>query len=125
MPRRIIEYEPLPEVDVDPAIEAFIAAKDAFRRRITVTPERIVAYLDARLAQAKALRGSEIQVDDIDAFVVFQRLREIDVLFDGVLRSRYRVSRIEGRVSNGWLDCPDFMIERIPAAARRGAGKVG
>jgi hypothetical protein len=42
--------------------------------------------------------------------------REIDVLFDGVLRSRYRVARIEGRVSNGWLDCPDFMIERIPPA---------
>ncbi|SOR30366.1 protein of unknown function [Methylorubrum extorquens] len=114
MPRRIIEYEPLPEIDIDPAIEAFIAAKDEFRRRITVTPERIVAYLDARLAQVKALRGSDIQVDDVDAFVVFQRLREIDVLFDGVLRSRYRVARIEGRVSNGWLDCPDFMIERIP-----------
>ena len=58
--------------------------------------------------------------------MVFQRLREIDVLFDGVLRSRYRVARIEGRVSNGWLDCPDFMIERIPPpAARRGAGKAG
>ncbi|KQO89115.1 Wadjet anti-phage system protein JetA family protein [Methylorubrum extorquens] len=126
MPRRIIEYEPLPEIDIDPAIEAFIAAKDEFRRRITVTPERIVAYLDARLAQVKALRGSDIQVDDVDAFVVFQRLREIDVLFDGVLRSRYRVARIEGRVSNGWLDCPDFMIERIPPpAARRGAGKAG
>ncbi|CAO4171894.1 DUF2397 domain-containing protein [Methylorubrum aminovorans] len=126
MPRRLIEYEPLPEIDIDPAIEAFIAAKDAFRRRITVTPERIVAYLDARLAQVKSLRGSDIPIDDVDAFVVFQRLREIDVLFDGVLRERYRVARIEGRVSNGWLDCPDFMIERVPVpATRRRAGKAG
>ena len=126
MPRRVIDYEPLPEIDVDPAIEAFIAAKDEFRRRVTVTPERIVAYLDARLGQVKSLCGSEIVLDDVDAFVVFQRLREIDVLFDGMLRDRYRVARTEGRVSNGWLDCPDFTIERVPAAAaRRRAGKAG
>lgn len=33
-----IESEPLPEFELDPAIEAFIAAKDAFRLRVAVTP---------------------------------------------------------------------------------------
>ena len=93
---------------------------------IADSEEDIVAYLDARLSQVKSLRGSDIPIDDVDAFVVFQRLREIDVLFDGVLRERYRVARIEGRVSNGWLDCPDFIIERVPTpAARRRVGKAG
>ena len=76
--------------------------------------------------ELRSLRGSQITIEGVDDFVVFQRLREIDVLFDGLLRSRYRVARVEGRVSNGWLDCPDFLIERVPAAsARRGAGKAG
>jgi hypothetical protein len=69
-------------------------------------------FVEERLGRTGTLRGSQIRVTDVDAFVVFQRLREIDVLFDGSLGSRYRLSRIEGRVANGWLDCPDFLIER-------------
>ena len=107
-----IESEPLPEFHIDPAVEAFIAAKDAFRRRVAVTPERVVAFVEGKLGRGRAIRGSQILIADVDEFVVFQRLREIDVLFDGVLSSRYRLSRVAGRVSNGWLDCPDFLVER-------------
>ena len=114
--RRAILSEPLPEIVLDPAIEAFIAAKDAFRRRVAVTPERMAAYVEAKLGPTGAIRGSQIRVADVDEFVVFQRLREIDVLFDGVLGARYRLSRVEGRVSNGWLDCPDFLVERAARA---------
>ena len=121
MPRRAIESEPLPEIETDPAIEAFVLAKDAFRRRTTVTPERIAGFLDARLAPGRTLRGSDIAIDDVDAFVVFQRLREIDVMFDGSLRGRYRLAPGEGRLANGWIDCPDFVIERLaePKTRRR------
>jgi hypothetical protein len=107
-----IESEPLPEFHIDPAVEAFIAAKDAFRRRVAVTPERMVAFVEGKLGRERAIRGSQIRIGDVDEFVVFQRLREIDVLFDGVLSTRYRLSRVAGRVSNGWLDCPDFLVER-------------
>ncbi|HEV7440324.1 MAG TPA: Wadjet anti-phage system protein JetA family protein, partial [Methylobacterium sp.] len=95
-----------------PAIEAFVNAKAEFRRRTTVTPEAIVAFLEVKLGRAAAIRGSEIPVADVDEFVIFQRLREIDVLFDGHLMERYALSRAEGRVSNGWLECPDFVVER-------------
>ncbi|WP_430912602.1 Wadjet anti-phage system protein JetA family protein [Methylobacterium sp. sgz302541] len=118
--RAPIDNEPLPEILLDPAVEAFVNAKAEFRRRTTLTPEAVIAFLDARLGNGtgknKSLRGSEIAVEDVDAFVVFQRLREIDVLFDGHLTRRYRLSRAEGRVSNGWLDCPDFVVERRPHA---------
>ena len=115
-PRRAILSEPLTELGVDPAIEAFVEAKDAFRLRTTVTPARITAFLDARLPAGAELRGSTIGLDDVDAFVVFQRLREIDVLFDGELAGRYRLRRLDGRIANGWLDCPDFAVARMSHA---------
>lgn len=115
--RAPIEAEPLPEIHLDPAIEAFVIAKAEFRRRTTVTPETIATFLEVKLGRAPSIRGSQIAVEDVDEFVIFQRLREIDVLFDGTLGERYALSRAEGRVSNGWLDCPDFVV------ARRGAGQ--
>ncbi|WP_336487616.1 Wadjet anti-phage system protein JetA family protein [Methylobacterium nigriterrae] len=111
-----IESEPLPEIRLDPAIEAFVNAKAEFRRRTTVTPDTIAAFLEVKLGQRAAIRGSEIPVADVDEFVIFQRLREIDVLFDGHLMERYALSRTDGRVSNGWLECPDFVVERRPHA---------
>ncbi|MDO9440533.1 MAG: DUF5716 family protein, partial [Beijerinckiaceae bacterium] len=118
MRRAAILSEPLPEIHLDPAIEAFILAKDAFRQRVMVTPERVIAFVERKLGGSPAIRGSEMVVADVDEFVVFQRLREIDVLFDGILTTRYRLSRVAGRVSNGWLDCPDFMVERRNPAVR-------
>ena len=73
----------------------------------------MVEFIEARLGRGRAIRGSQITIADVDDFVVFQRLREVDVLFDGSLRGRYRLSRVEGRVANGWLDCPDFLLERL------------
>ena len=116
--RRPISTEILPEIRLDPAIEAFVAAKDAFRQRTAVTPERMIAFVEGRLGRDGGLRGSGIRIGDVDAFVVFQRLREIDVLFDGLLAERYRVVPAAGRVANGWLDCPDFRIERVRPAPR-------
>jgi hypothetical protein len=73
----------------------------------------MTAFLDRHLGPDGTLRGSAIAVADVDAFVVFQRLREIDVLFEGALGTRYTIARVEGRLANGWLDCPDFVIRRI------------
>ncbi len=120
IPRRAIASEPLAETRIDPAIDAFIQAKDAFRMRTTVTRDSIAAFLDRRLGRARMIRGSQIVVKDVDSFVIFQRLREIDVLFDGALSARYRLHPASGRIANGWLDCPDFVIERVEASRPTG-----
>ncbi len=121
--RSEIFVEALPEITLDPAIEAFIEAKDTFRQRTQISPERITAFLDARLSETDTLRGSTLPIADVDDFVVFQRLREIDVLFGGALGERYRVLRQPGRLANGWLDCPDFTIERYqPGASPKPSG---
>ena len=114
--RGAIDMEPLPDLEDDPVVDAFAAAKAAFRRRTTVTPESMTAFVEARLGGAPALRGAEIAIGDVDDFIVFQRLREIDVLFDAKLGDRYAVARLPGRVANGWLDCPDFRLERRSGA---------
>ncbi|MGV7029941.1 Wadjet anti-phage system protein JetA family protein [Methylobacterium symbioticum] len=114
-PRRLrppIDIDPLPEIVVDSRIEAFVEAKAAFRRRTTVTPERMAAFVEARLPERGALRGSDLTITDVDAFIVFQRLREMDVLFEGALGARFSVTHLSERLSNGWLDCPDFVLER-------------
>ncbi|MCJ2137198.1 DUF5716 family protein [Methylobacterium sp. J-026] len=111
-----IDMEPLPDLEDDPVVDAFAAAKAAFRRRTTVTPEGMTAFVEARLGHAPALRGAEIAIMGVDDFIVFQRLREIDVLFDAKLGDLYAVSRLPGRVTNGWLDCPDFILERRSGA---------
>lgn len=125
-PRRTrppIDNDPLPEVFIDPRIEAFVTAKAEFRRRTTVTPRSMSDFVEARLAADGTLRGSEIPVADIDAFVVFQRLREIDVLFEGELGSRYGVTHLTERLSNGWLDCPDFVLTRVGGLAENGSAE--
>ncbi len=116
LPRRAIAAAPLPDARIDPTVEAFVRAKDDFRRRTSVTLESIGAFLDARLGPAARLSASDLAPEDVDAFVVFQRLREIDVLFDAGLSQRFRVERLPGRLDTGWLDCPDFAIRRAEAA---------
>ncbi|WP_375465755.1 Wadjet anti-phage system protein JetA family protein [uncultured Methylobacterium sp.] len=116
--RAPIAVAPLPDAARDPEIEALISEKDAFRRRTTVTPETMAAFIDRHLGPDGTLRGSEIAVADVDAFVVFQRLREIDVLFEGELAGHYAVARTGARLANGWLDCPDFVIRRRSAERR-------
>jgi len=111
-----IDMEPLPDIEDDPVVDAFAAAKAEFRRRTTVTPESMSAFVEGRLGKAVRLRGSQIVIAGVDDFIVFQRLREIDVLFDAKLGARYALTRLPERVVNGWLDCPDFLLERRPRA---------
>ena len=110
--RAEIFIEALPDLDIDPAVDAFAAAKADFRRRVTVTPERMRDFVEARLMRGKPLRGSHLTIADVDDFVVFQRLREIDLLFEGQLAETYAVTHLTERLVNGWLDCPDFVVER-------------
>ncbi|MDP4024576.1 DUF5716 family protein [Methylobacterium sp. NEAU 140] len=114
--RAEIPIDPLPDLEPDPAIDRFAEAKAAFRRRTTVTPETMAAFVEARLGRRGALRGSGIAIDGVDDFVVFQRLREIDLLFEGRLGARYGVTHLTDRLANGWLDCPDFLLERRAGA---------
>jgi hypothetical protein len=112
--RKDIARTRVQDVRPDPALVAFHEAKLAYARRVTVTPQRVVAFVEDLLADRAAIRGSDIAVETIDDFIVFQRLRELPHLFDGLLARRYRVETLSAQAENDWIRFADFEISRIP-----------
>jgi hypothetical protein len=112
-PLRVIARTRFRETPPDPAVVAFEQAKELYARRMTVTPQRVSAFLDRVLEGKDRLMASEITVDNVDDFVVFQRLREADLMFDGLLSHRFRIERSAAPAENDWLEFADFAIERV------------
>jgi hypothetical protein len=101
------------ETPPDPALIAFEQAKEEYARRLIVTPQRIAAFIERALAGRDRVRADEIEIGTVDDFVVFQRLRETDVMFDGLLAGRWQVLRSEVYTENDWEAFPDFEIVRV------------
>lgn len=120
-PRR--ERAPIPPAVVreemrDPALDAYAMAKADYVRTTRVTPQGLTAFLDAALGRKGAVRGSEIRIETVEDFVSFQRLREIGSIFDGAVARHFEIELLDGRVSNAWITCQDFVIRRKEARAR-------
>lgn len=113
LPRAYIARTKLRATLPDPAVVAFEKAKEEHARRMTVTPQRIGNFIDRILDGRDRIMASEIEIDNVDDFIVFQRLRETDVMFDGVLSRRYRIERINKVAENDWLEFTDFAICRV------------
>lgn len=99
----------------DVAYERFLAAKSDYLRRTKVTPKNYLAFLDRALGTSIAIRGSTIaneSVDNVDDFLVFQRLRELPTIFEGLAARRFEIEMLEDRIINDWIDCQDFLIRR-------------
>lgn len=98
------------EIQRDPAFESFLAAKADYTRRTRVTPQRLIEFLEKTLAGVTSVRGSDIRIETVDDFVAFQRLRELPSIFDGAVAKKYAIEYLPGRLSNGWIECQDFVV---------------
>jgi len=121
-PRR--ERAPIPPTTVreerlDPALERYALAKAEYVRRTRVTPQNMRDFIEKVLGSRPAIQGSEIEIRSVEEFVSFQRLRELGTLFDGALARRYEIELLDGRVSNDWITCQDFVIRRRREASVR------
>lgn len=99
----------------DVAYERFLAAKTDYLRRTKVKPKDYIAFIDKALGTSIAIRGSAIAVgsiENVDDFLVFQRLRELPTIFDGLAARKYEIEMLEERITNEWIDCQDFLIRR-------------
>ncbi len=96
----------------DQAYEKFLAAKNDFLRRIKVTPSSFVTFVDRAMDGAMSVRGSAITIETVDDFIIFQRLRELPTIFDGMAARKYEIEVLPDRVKNEWIDCQDFLIRR-------------
>jgi hypothetical protein len=97
----------------DPAVEMFERAKEEYARRMTVTPTRVHEFIERALGDRDKILGSEIEVPTVDDFIVFQRVREAEYMFDGHLAGYYRVDYLNRYVENKWVAFPEFAIERV------------
>lgn len=111
--KREIERARVREVPPDPAIEAFRMAKLEYARRVAVSPQRMRDFLARTLNGRDSITGSEIPVETVDDFVLFQRLRDVPFMFDAILGREFSVIPLGVRAENEWLDFPDFKIARV------------
>lgn len=124
MPRRVrppVETASLREVRRDKALDAFMAAKTEYARRTRVTPQLMIDFVSRMLSGAESVRGSDMNVATVDDFIVFQRLRELPSIFDGAVARRYELQFLPERLSNGWIECQDFMIKTRQRSMRNAA----
>jgi hypothetical protein len=103
-PDRVYELQP-----PDPALLAYMAALDEFEERVTVTPARLRRYIEDVLGSGDEAKASSFPVNDVDGFLVFERLQEVGL---GELSDRYEVLSGEDFVETDWVDCKEFTIRR-------------
>jgi len=96
----------------DPALEAYVTAKAEYVRKTRVTPQVMTSFIETALGPNSSVRGSDIRIETVEDFIAFQRLREINSMFDGVIAKRYEIEMLEARVANDWITCQDFIIKR-------------
>lgn len=116
-----IEAQKIRRPPVDPAFKAYRDALVAFQSRLAVTPAKLADYLERMLGTRAEMRGSEFQVETLDDFIAFERLRELPFLAGGALAGRYRVETAREMIENEWIRCPDFVVRRT-AEEKKHAG---
>lgn len=94
----------------DPAYEAYQLAKERYGERARVTPQKVRNYLAAQLGDKTAMFGSDMKIETLDDFFVFERLPEIKTQFPEELQEIRITRRNENTIKNEWITCPDFEV---------------
>ena len=94
----------------DPAYEAYLLAKEQYEDRAWVTTEKVRNYLVLQLGDKSVMLGSEMKIETLDDFFVFERLPEVMMQFPEKLSEFSFKRRDENTVKNDWITCPDFEI---------------
>lgn len=102
----------------DPAFKAYRDAQVAYSELSRVTPEKVVEYLDRILSDCDHLRGSDINLNTLQDFFIFERLPAV-VQIMAAHPLGYTIDRIPGaRIRTEWIDCSDFEIRRVRSKSR-------
>lgn len=82
------------------------------------TPEKIKAYLERALTGRGQASAVELPLNELDDFVVVQRLTMLGWLDDCSLAENFTVELLDKReLANEWIACPDFIVRRTNAAS--------
>jgi hypothetical protein len=103
----------------DPYLKAYVAATTAFDRLVRVTPARMTAFIDAKIAGRARIHSSEITVESIDELLAFRNLPASVSTPSSAEVGPYRIILEDGRTANEWIDLQAFRIERTAAGEVR------
>jgi hypothetical protein len=101
---------------LDPLQQAFERAKQAFDRRLVLTPGQFMAYVERKVGEAEEEGRDEVTAQDIppvniEEFLVFSALRALPI--ERIpLPHGFILEQREGLVENEWLICRDFALRR-------------
>jgi hypothetical protein len=117
-PKGAVEPKRHRKAPMDPLKLAFEMARRAFADRLSLTPEKFMAYFMAKLDGRDEVTAAEIPPCDIDEFLIFSALRALPMqriyLPHGAV-----LERRDGWVDNPWVECGDFVLRQ--SAPRRAA----
>lgn len=99
----------------DPAAEAFQKLKREYYRFTHPNKNQIDAFITNILRDKNEIKGSEISIESIQDFIMFERIRVLPQLFGGLFKSKYQFNRLEAELTNDWVKCKDFQIKRRAA----------
>ena len=105
-----------PKVE-DAVVQAYEDALEAFQLRVHMTSQKLNGFAEQALGGRQEIKGSEIDPYTLDDFFAFERLSEINLIFDELLAGRYEVQFTGDWAENAWLQFPDFILRRRAAAA--------
>lgn len=111
--KRPIGRTRLREMQEDPGMKAYREAKGLHGKRMAVTIARMRGYAERVLNGRAGIRASEIEISNVDDFISFQKLREIAIMFDGVLAKEFSVVNLGKQAENEWLIFEDFTLSNV------------
>ena len=110
--RAAIEVGSVRQISKNTSYKNFLSAKEVYFKRTRVTPSGLTSFVEKALGGSQEVKGSFIEISDVDDFVAFQRLRELLTIFDGTLARKFNLVVIQDRIANDWINCQDFVISR-------------
>lgn len=92
---------------------AYEAAVIGYRQRVQKSPDQVGSYLDEQVGKASSKLASELRIDNLDDFFAFQQIRNLTLMVGGPLAQKWRITELDGRLTNAWIECQNFEISRL------------
>jgi hypothetical protein len=99
----------------DRYLKAYVAATTAFDRMVRVTPARLAAFIETKIADRENFHSSDIRIDSIEELFAFRYLPCFAASASAEI-GLYRVVLEDGLTDNEWISLQAFRVERIAAS---------
>lgn len=96
----------------DPVQEAHDEAIEQFTAMLEVTSERIGSYLGRAFQHQTSLAACELPLETLEDFLVFDRLRDPEGLYEDGTFQPYIVEEMDNWFESDWIRCRNFTIRQ-------------